>query len=93
MRASAPRAGHACTSASHRRSRGSTAQDPDDHLSELALHWRLAVVSVDKEKAADYALRAGRHALENLAPAEAMKLFADAVELPGPSSAPSAARR
>ena len=58
-------------------------EDPGEHLSELALHWRLAAVSVDKAKAADYALRAGQRALESLAPAEAVKLFADAVELIG----------
>ena len=56
-------------------------QDPAEHLSELALHWRLAAVSVDRATAADYALRAGQRALESLAPAEAVKLFADAVEL------------
>jgi class 3 adenylate cyclase len=58
-------------------------QDPGDHLSELALHWRMAAVSVDKAKAADYALRAGQRALDSLAPAEAVKLFTDAVELIG----------
>jgi class 3 adenylate cyclase len=58
-------------------------EDPGDHLSELALHWRLAAVSVDKAKAANYALRAGQRALNSLAPAEAVKLFADAVELIG----------
>ena len=57
--------------------------DPGDRLSELALHWRLAAVSVDRAKAADYALRAGQRALSNLAPAEALKLFSDAVELSG----------
>ena len=81
MRASAPPAARACTSASRRRSSSSTEQDPGEHLAELALHWRLAAVSVDKAKAADYALRAGQRALESLAPAEAVKLFADAVEL------------
>jgi class 3 adenylate cyclase len=54
--------------------------DPDEHFGELALHWRLAAVSVDKAKAADYALKAGRRALEHLAPAEAVKYFTDAVE-------------
>ncbi len=57
--------------------------DPGEHLSELALHWRLAAVSVEKAKAAEYALRAGQRALSNLAPAEALKLFADAVALSG----------
>jgi class 3 adenylate cyclase len=58
-------------------------EDPGEHLAELALHWRLAAVSVDKAKAADYALRAGQRALQSLAPAEALKLFTDAVELMG----------
>ncbi len=58
-------------------------EDPGEHLSELALHWRLAAVSLDKAKAADYALRAGQRALQSLAPAEAVKLFADAIELIG----------
>jgi len=57
--------------------------DPGEHLAELALHWRLAAVSVDKAKAAGYAMRAGRQALENLAPAEAMRLFTDAIEITG----------
>jgi len=35
---------------------------------------------VNKAKAADYALKAGQRALENLAPAEAVQYFADAVE-------------
>jgi len=58
-------------------------EDPGEHLPELALHWRLAAVSVDRAKAADYALRAGQRALESLAPAEAAKLFTDAVDLTG----------
>ena len=57
--------------------------DPGERLSELALHWRLAAVSVDKAKAADYALRAGQRALDSLAPTEAVRLFTDAVELSG----------
>ena len=69
-------------------------EDPGEHLAELALHWRLAAVSVDKAKAADYALRAGERALESLAPAEALKLFADAAELDRRRrQPPSAARR
>ena len=57
------------------------AANPSEHLAELALHWRLAAVSVDRAKAADYALKAGQQALANLAPAEALKLFSDAVDL------------
>ncbi len=58
-------------------------EDPGEHLAELALHWRLAAISLDRTKAADYALRAGLRALESLAPAEAARLFRDAVELIG----------
>jgi class 3 adenylate cyclase len=64
--------------------------DSDEHLGELALHWRLATVSVDRRKAAGYSLRAGRRALDNLAPSEAIKLFGDALDMLG--SVPSAAR-
>ncbi len=63
-------------------------EDPGEHLAELALHWRLAAVSVDRAKAADYALRAGQRALESLAPAEALRLFTDAVELMGDADTP-----
>jgi class 3 adenylate cyclase len=55
--------------------------DAAEHFGKLALHWRLAAVSVNKAKAADYALKAGQQALDSLAPGEAVKLFADAVEL------------
>ncbi len=55
--------------------------DPGERLAELALHWRLAMAAVDKGRAADYALRAGERALESLAPAEAVKLFGDALEM------------
>ncbi|HEY2180602.1 MAG TPA: AAA family ATPase [Solirubrobacteraceae bacterium] len=58
-------------------------EDPGARLSELALHWRLAAVSLDSRRAADYALRAGQRALEGLAPAEAVRLFRDAVDLVG----------
>src|SRR5271169_2010951 len=57
--------------------------DAAEHFGELALHWRLAAVSVEKAKAADYALKAGQRALENLAPAEAVKYFTDAAEQSG----------
>ena len=64
--------------------------DSDEHLGELALHWRLATVSVDRRKAAGYSLRAGRRALDSLAPSEAAKLFGDALDMLGPVA--SAAR-
>ncbi len=43
-------------------------EDPGDRLSELALYWRMAAVSVDKAKAADYAVRAGQRALRGPRP-------------------------
>jgi hypothetical protein len=55
--------------------------DPGERLAELALHWRLAAVSVDRQKAANYARLAGERALNSLAPADAITLFTDAVEL------------
>jgi class 3 adenylate cyclase len=54
----------------------------DDRVAELALHWRLA--GTDRPKAAHYSARAGRRALDSLAPAEAARLFADALDLFGP---------
>jgi class 3 adenylate cyclase len=57
-------------------------EDPGARVGELALHWRLA--GTDRQKAAYYSARAGRHALESLAPAEAAKLFSDALDLLGP---------
>ena len=57
-------------------------QDPGEQVAGLALHWRLA--AVDRSKAAHYAARAGRRALDSLAPAEAAKLFSDALDLLGP---------
>lgn len=61
--------------------------DSDERLADLAMHWRLATVSVDTAKAASYSIRAGRRALDRLAPSEAMKLFGDALELLGSSNA------
>jgi class 3 adenylate cyclase len=56
--------------------------ESDERVAELALHWRMA--GVDPSRAAGYAVRAGRRALDSLAPAEAARLFADALELLGP---------
>ncbi len=55
--------------------------DSEEQLAELALHWRLATVSLDRDKAARYSLRAGQRALASLAPSEAARLFGDALEL------------
>ena len=53
----------------------------DERLGELALHWRLATSSVDADKTAEYARRAGQQALDRLAPTDAARLFGDALEL------------
>ncbi len=53
----------------------------DERVAELALHWRLS--SRDRPKAARYSALAGRLALDSLAPAEATRLFADALDLLG----------
>jgi class 3 adenylate cyclase len=58
--------------------------DSDDHLTDLAMHWRLATGTGDAAKATSYSIRAGRRALDSLAPSEAVKLFGDALELLGP---------
>ncbi len=56
--------------------------EPGARVAELALHWRLS--GSDAAKAARYSVTAGRRALDSLAPADAAKLFADALELLGP---------
>ena len=55
--------------------------EPGARVAELALHWRLS--GSDAAKAARYSVTAGRRALDSLAPADAAKLFADALELLG----------
>jgi class 3 adenylate cyclase len=52
-----------------------------ERVAELALHWRLS--SSNRPKAARYSALAGRLALDSLAPAEAARLFADALDLIG----------
>jgi predicted ATPase len=61
--------------------------DAEEHLTDLATHWRLAFVTIDTAKAAGYSTRAGRHALDSLAPTEAAKLFSAALELLRPQDA------
>ncbi len=58
--------------------------DADERLADLAFHWRLATMSAETTKAVGYSIRAGRQALDCLAPSEAGKLFSDALELLGP---------
>lgn len=59
------------------------AAENEERVGELALHWRLATAPVAAHKAAEYARRAGQRTLASLAPAEAARFFADAVELSG----------
>jgi class 3 adenylate cyclase/tetratricopeptide (TPR) repeat protein len=55
--------------------------DPAARLGELAHHWAHAMQIVDVEKAVGYACRAGRRALDQLAPDEAVRWFARGLEL------------
>ena len=55
--------------------------DPDERIGELAHHWARATQPVDAGKAMSYARRAGERALEALAPDEAARHFAQALQL------------
>jgi tetratricopeptide (TPR) repeat protein len=56
-------------------------EQPGERLGELAAHWAAAVVSTDTAKAMHYAQRAAEHALEQLAPDEAVRWYRQALEL------------
>src|SRR5205085_6304126 len=56
-------------------------EDPVERIGELAHHWSEAVRPVDIPRAAEYAVRAGRRALSQLAPHEAQHWFERALEL------------
>jgi class 3 adenylate cyclase/tetratricopeptide (TPR) repeat protein len=56
-------------------------EDPGDHIGELAYHWVAAATPAEAGKAAGYAQRAGKRALEALAPEEAIRWFHQAVDL------------
>ena len=55
--------------------------DPGDHIGELAYHWVSGATPAEAGKAAAYADRAGKLALEALAPEEAIRWFRQAVDL------------
>ena len=55
--------------------------DPGDHIGELAYHWVSGATPAEAGKAAAYADRAGKRALEALAPEEAIRWFRQAVDL------------
>jgi tetratricopeptide (TPR) repeat protein len=57
--------------------------EPGERLPELATHWLAAQVPAEVERTIDYAHRAGDHALERLAPDEAVRWFEQALTLAG----------
>ena len=57
------------------------ADDPEPQLGELAQHWAAVAEPGAQAKARDYATRAGRAALSQLAPDEAVRWFEQALEL------------
>lgn len=65
-----------------------TAGRPGDRVGELAHHWALAMRPTEVAKAIDYAAKAGAAALEQLAPAEAVRWYTQALELLGPDGEP-----
>jgi class 3 adenylate cyclase len=60
---------------------GFYADDPEPHLDELARHFLEAAPAGEAEKAVDYATRAGRQAIRQLAYEEAAEDFAQALEI------------
>lgn len=60
-----------------------TAGRPGDRVGELAHHWAQAMRPTEVAKAIDYAAKAGHAALEQLAPAEALRWYGQALELLG----------
>ncbi|HXO10558.1 MAG TPA: AAA family ATPase, partial [Solirubrobacteraceae bacterium] len=59
---------------------------PGERVGELARHWSRAAAPDKRSTAAEYAMRAGQHALEQLAPDEAQRWFEQALELLGDSA-------
>jgi class 3 adenylate cyclase/tetratricopeptide (TPR) repeat protein len=62
---------------------------PGDRVGELARHYLLAVRPADTDKAVAYARQAGEAALAALAPDDALRWFAQALELTGQSTGPA----
>ena len=67
--------------------------DPASRIGELAYHWAHATQPQNADKAIHYAQRAGDHALEQLAPDEALRWFGEALVLLGRSAAEDPYRR
>ena len=66
---------------------------PDPPLGELAQHWAAADGEHARVKAVEYATRAGRAALAQVAPDEAVRWFAQALEVQGALSDPDPSER
>jgi tetratricopeptide (TPR) repeat protein len=66
--------------------------DIGDRIGELAYHWSAAVVPGDVAKAIESARRAAEHALDHLAPDEAIRWYTNALELLGAGSTDEARR-
>ena len=54
---------------------------PEQRVGELARHWVAAIQPIDLNKAIDYSRQAGDQALAALAPANALRYYAQALEL------------
>jgi class 3 adenylate cyclase len=65
-----------------------TAGAPGERVGELAHHWAQAMRPADNAKALDYAMQAGAAAFAALAPAEAIRWYAQALDLMGPDGDP-----
>jgi len=55
--------------------------DPGDRVGELARHWMAATAPVENTRAVRYAAAAGAHALDQLAPDEALRWYSEAQQL------------
>jgi len=55
--------------------------DPGDRVGELAHHWAEAAPVAGQERAIEWARRAGDHAMEKLAPDEAVRWYSSALDL------------
>ncbi|OBB79226.1 hypothetical protein A5760_21070 [Mycobacterium colombiense] len=68
-------------------------ENSDERLGQLAYHWAAATQSVNPAKAISYARRAGERALAQLAPDEALRWFAQALDQLGTAAGASDADR
>lgn len=59
---------------------GLVGDEPGVRVGELAKHWFAAVRPSELDRAIDYAMRAGRRALDTAAPSEAVRWFTQALE-------------